>query len=78
MELCRARHNHTIEIDDIQERLFPWIYRQTVKCKSKMYMKATSQEFGCDVELTCAKAKLLTPRKDRLSQSEEVYSNLVP
>jgi len=74
--IVRARHDRKVEIDGVQERLFPWIRRQTAKCKSKLFMKAKGKEFSGEVELeiTWAKAKLLPPGKtDSLSGEEVTY-----
>lgn len=72
--VVRARHNRKVEINGVQERLFPWIRRQTSKCKSKLFVKAKGKEFSGEVELeiTWAKAKLLPPDKTSSSAAEEV------
>ena len=71
--VVRARHDRKVEINGEQERLFPWIRRQTAKCKSTLFVKAKGKEFSGEVELeiTWAKAKLLPPEK-KISVAEEV------
>jgi hypothetical protein len=70
----RARHDRKVEINGAQERLFPWIRRQTAKCKSTLFVKANGKEFSGEVELeiTWAKAKLLPPDKKSSLTAEEV------
>lgn len=70
----RARHDRKVEINGAQERLFPWIRRQTAKCKSTLFVKANGKEFSGEVELeiTWAKAKLLPPDKKSFLTAEEV------
>ncbi|MEI6807069.1 MAG: IS4 family transposase, partial [Myxococcaceae bacterium] len=72
--VVRARHDRKVEIDGAQERLFPWIRKQTAKCKSKLFVKAKGQEFAGEVELeiTWVKAKLLPPGKTSSLAEEEV------
>lgn len=72
--VVRARHDRKVEINGAQERLFPWIRRQTTKCKSTLFVKANGQEFSGEVELeiTWAKAKLLPPDKKSSVAAEEV------
>jgi len=70
----RARHDRKVEINGAQERLFPWIRRQTAKSKSTLFVKANGKEFSGEVELeiTWAKAKLLPPDKKSSLTAEEV------
>ncbi len=72
--VVRARHDRKVEINGEQERLFPWIRRQTAKCKSTLFVKAKGKEFSGEVELeiTWAKAKLLSPDKKSALTAEEV------
>ncbi len=72
--VVRARHNRKVEINNVQERLFPWIRRQIVKSSSKLFLKAKGKEFSGEVELeiTWAKAKLLPPDKTSFLPKEEV------
>lgn len=70
----RARHDRKVEINGAQERLFPWIRRQTAKCKSTLFVKANGKEFSGEVELeiTWAKARLLAADKKNSVTAEEV------
>ena len=72
--VVRARHDRKVEINGIRERLFPWIRRQTAKCKSTLFVKANGKEFSGEVELeiTWGKAKLLQPDKKNVLTAEEV------
>ena len=72
--VVRARHDRKVDVDGVQERLFPWIRRQIAKCKSKLFVKATGKEFSGEVELeiTWGKAKLLPPGKMSSPAAEEV------
>jgi hypothetical protein len=72
--VVRARHDRKVEINGAQERLFPWIRRQTAKCKSTLFVKGNGQEFSgeVDLEITWAKAKLLPPDKKSSLTAEEV------
>lgn len=73
--VVRARHDRKVEINRTLERLFPWIRRQTAKCKSKLFLKAKGQEFSGEVglEITWVKAKLLSPsNKKPVTTTEEV------
>ena len=74
--VVRARHDRKVEINGAQERLFPWICRQTAKCKSTLFMKAKGREFSGEVELeiTWVKANLLPPGKtSSLTEDEVTY-----
>lgn len=72
--VVRARHDRKVEIDGAQERLFPWIRRQTAKCKSKLFVRAKGKEFSgeVDLEITWTKAKLFPPGKTSSLAAEEV------
>jgi hypothetical protein len=72
--VVRARHDRKVEIEGAQERLFPWIRRQTAKSKSKLFVKAKGKEFSGEVELeiTWTKARLLPPDKKSSLTAEEV------
>ncbi len=72
--VVRARHDRKVEINGAQKRLFPWIRKQTAKCKSKLYVKAKGEEFSGEVtlEITWTKAKLLPPGKGSVLAEEEV------
>lgn len=74
--VVRARHNRTVEINGVQERLFSWIRSQTAKCKSTLFMKGKGREFSgeVDLEITWTKAKLLPPgNRSSLATDEVTY-----
>ena len=72
--VVRARHDRKVEINGSQERLFPWIRRQTAKCKTTLFMKAKGKEFSGEMTLhiTWAKTKLFPPGKASSASVEEV------
>lgn len=72
--VVRARHDRKVDINGSPKRLFPWIRKQTTKCKSKLYLKATGEEFSGEVtlEITWTKAKLFPPGKESVVAAEDV------
>lgn len=72
--VVRARHDRKVEINGTSKRLFPWIRKQTAKCKSQLYVKARGEEFSGEVtlEITWTKAKLFPPGKNSDVATKEV------
>lgn len=72
--VIRARHDRKVEINGDQKRVFPWIRKQTAKCKSKLYVKAKGEEFSGEVtlEITWKKARLFPPGKGAAVAEKEV------
>lgn len=73
--VVRARHNRQVQINEAMKRIFPWIRKQSAKCKFKLNLRAKGARFSGEytLEVTYTKVKLFSPGKDNEVVGDVTY-----
>jgi hypothetical protein len=72
--VVRARHDRQVQINEAMKHIFPWIRKQSSKCKFKLNLRAKGARFSGEytVEVTWTKVKLFSPGKKGNEAMEDV------